>query len=192
MNELAVVDNDFIIHLSETEFKEKSVSDVVSCLFDEMQVDPIMHSLVYQHELNCDGVPDSAKNTALKLFEQKIIEIYHLTEIEKDEDKKSYYQAVFEEAYFGIHGKKVLFDIFKDWKAGTSLGETHSLALCAVIECGIFLSDDSDSVKISEYLRNKLAFETKIYNRKKACERAREIGQGKLDKCTRRAIAHKN
>ena len=51
----------------------------------------------------------------------------------------------------------LIFDTLEElwgfWAKRRSLGELHSLTMCAVCSCGMFLSDDKGSKRIKDYIK---------------------------------------
>lgn len=192
MQKEAAIDNDFVMHLAEIDnwSKEDHLNNVMT-MFDELDVIPIMHELVYNKEL-CGGPDTTCKNNALSFFVNDIINVKYLSEIIDNQSKRQYYEIVFKEIYYDFKGNlpSNIKDIFKDWKNKASLGETHTVVMCFIMGCSIFLSDDDDSKKLSQVLKNKKSFKLDVYDRKKACDRIKELGAGVLNKKDRRILSH--
>ena len=191
--ESAAVDTDFILHLVETE----GISDInaaVSLLFEELNIIPLMHELVYDNELNCHGSTLGVSQVkALELFSLGLIHVKPLNDIIRAPGAEAYYKILFEEIYYKFSGSTLpSIDLFSEWVTTSSLGEVHSVVMCFFIGCGIFLSDDRKARSLKTYLINGTAgFEISIYSRQMACERAKEIGTGKLSRNLRRALSHR-
>lgn len=193
MQKEAAVDNDFVTHLSEIDnWEQKKLMETVKLLFDELNISPVMHELVYTNELNVLSDSSNIKK-ALLFFENGIIKQKKIYDFLDTESKRKYYEMVFKEVYRDFKGNlpDSIKDIFKDWKKRASLGETHTVVMCFMINCDIFLSDDSGSETLAKILRSKKAFDVKVYNREKACERLKEIGSTAINKTDRRVLKHK-
>ena len=188
----AAIDNDFVMHLAEIDnWSKEEHLNYVRLMFEELGVSPIMHELVYANELY--GGPDTwVKTKALLFFENDNIKQKMLDSIADSQAKRNYYKMIFEEIYRDFRGElsPEIQDVFKDWKSNSSLGETHTVVMCFMLECGIFLSDDNDAKRMALIINRKRSFDLKVYNRREACERIMEIGSAQLNKETRRRLSH--
>lgn len=189
---LAAVDNDFVLHLVETDNLPTDVFAAISMLFDELNVNPVMHELVYKNELNCNGATlSSSQQNALKLFSLGTIQVKLLADIISAPGADVYYAILFKEIY-NKFSKKPLpsMNVLTDWVTQSSLGEVHSVVMCFFVDCGIFLSDDREAQALKTYLNESTGFVINIYNRRMACERAKEIGSGEFPRKVRKALSH--
>lgn len=189
----AAIDNDFVMHLAEIDnWKQSELENVINTVFSETQVFPIMHELVYKHELD-GGAESKYKSVALDFFAHGVMNIKRIDEFLDTEDKKIYYGYVFKEIYNDLKGCVPIdiTDVLQEWKSSSSFGETHTAAMCVIIGCGIFLSDDNDSKELQGILKDKLAFDMKVYNRDEICGQIASSGKGIINKKTRNIIKHK-
>lgn len=190
MKKVAAVDNDFVMHIAETEFKDRNLVDVVSTMFSDMNVEPIMHELVYKHELE-GGADSRGKPIALNFFSEGIISQKLVADFLDSDSKKNYYKTVLKKLYYDFKGPlpSSISDILSDWVSSASLGETHTMAMCAMIKCGIFLSDDKGSRELAHILKRQYAFNVKTYNREEAIKYMTELGTS-IKKHDRNALKH--
>ncbi len=189
----AAVDNDFICHLAEIEWKNKdtNLSDIVEMLFQDMNVKPIMHEFVYKYELDDDGNIDRIRRQAKEFFDREIVSIKRNDDYLITKEQKIYYEYVFKEIYREFIGEVPIRDIWNGWIKKASLGETHTVVMCSFVGCGIFLSDDKGSILLKQIIKDKFNFEICIYDRDKAVEMAKQSGHSKMNKGIRRALTHK-
>lgn len=190
--DLAAVDNDFVLHLVETNNLAIDVFTAISMLFDELNINPIMHQLVFQNELECKGaILNQTQQNALKLFSKRIILVKNLSDIISGPGRSTYYKFLFTEIYNKFSEDPLpSIDILSDWVSQSSLGEVHSVVMCFFVNCGIFLSDDKKARALKTYLTEYTSFEINIYNRQMACARAKEIGNGQVSRKIRKALSH--
>lgn len=190
MKKVAAVDNDFVMHIAETEIKDRNLDDVVSTMFSDLKVEPIMHELVYKYELE-GGADSKGKTIALNFFSEGIISQKLMADFLDSESKKNYYKTVLKKIYYDFKGPlpSSISDILIDWASSASLGETHTMAMCAMINCGIFLSDDKGSSKLAHILKRQYAFDVKTYNREEAIKYMTELGTS-IKKHDRNALKH--
>lgn len=186
----AAIDNDFVMHLAEIDWTLKELDEKVRLYFFGMEVCPIMHELVYTHEME-GGADFKDKTRALSFFQENIIQIKEMNSFLETDAKKQYYEIVFKEIYRDFKGilPEGIKDILKDWKSRASLGETHTVTMCFVLGCDVFLSDDDDSKELAKILKSKQAFSIRVYTRGEAME-ALKKDFSKLNKHDRRALKH--
>lgn len=151
-NSTAIVDNDFINHLAGSRIADDLLVCSLLVIFNSLSLVAAIHPLVYDKEL----FPQTDR---IKLLFQKEV-IRRLTfddAFEQDSDKETYYCYLVAELYSYLNGYSLPVagrEVLNYWKRRESLGEVHSLSLCLVCDCGIFLSDDSDSKRLAEYINH--------------------------------------
>lgn len=122
-----------------------------------------MHPLVYDKEV--------LKNNEIvkTIFENEIIKVPELTDVyQNSEDKRAYYVVMVRELFkkmFGVDLEAGEEDIFTYWKYQCSLGEIHSLAMCFVCGCHLFLSDDKGAKRLAVIIENDYLGNINVYNR---------------------------
>ncbi len=79
--------------------------------------------------------------------------------------------------------------VFTYWKRQSSLGEIHSISLCIITGCGVFLSDDNDSQYLANIIKNQFMQEISVYSRSDIADKMKE--QGLLNSNKRKVFAHK-
>ncbi len=189
---LAVVDNDFLNHLVETKNLSIDIKEAIVLLFNELNVNPVMHELVYKNELFCGGAYiNTSQQKALELITEGIVSVVSLSSIISAPGAAVYYTILFEEIYNKFSEVPLpRINVLTDWRAKLSLGEVHSVVMCFFMKCGIFLSDDGDAQSLRQYLTESTGFTIDIYNREMACDRAKEIGSGNFPRKIRQALSH--
>lgn len=184
----AIIDTDFVIKLSEINRPLPDVHIIVKAVFAALALDVLMHPLVYEHEVL------QKNKKVLSFFENSIIGIPLLEEIlQNDPARVAYYEYVMPELYKAFHGIEIALPeaktIYTYWKSGESLGEIHSLTMCLLCGCGIFLSDDSDSKILQGIIRQKSLGLIQVYSRQEALSYCEE-GSLKISRSDRRAFSH--
>ena len=169
-NSTAIVDNDFINHLAGSRIADDLLVCSLLDIFNSLSLVAAIHPLVYDKEL----FPQTDR---IKLLFQKEV-IRRLTfddAFEQDSDKETYYCYLVAELYSYLNGYSLPVagrEVLNYWKRRESLGEVHSLSLCLVCDCGIFLSDDSDSKRLAEYIIRKSLGTVCVYNRKELIDKS--------------------
>lgn len=185
-----VTDNDFINHLSETKLPEETLIEKLKTIFSELGIVAIVHPLVYDNE-----VMHSNKRTAL-LFFKKVIQKVEFSDIfQGDETKKTYYIMLIKEIFKTFKGGKSLpisdEKILTSWLRQISLGEIHSIAMCLICDCNIFLSDDGDSKKLTQIIQDKFPNSIEVYNREELIDKHLLEGKTTIPRNVRRSLSHK-
>lgn len=183
----AVFDTDFTNHICETNLDIKKIVEILYKLLETMGLQGIMHPLVYEKELI------DPSDCARKLFEENIIMVPSFDEIfQQNSDKKTYYcDVLIPHLYKQMNGKTLPngWDVLNDWIAKQNLGEIHSISMCLICECGIFLSDDSDAKILRNLIHEQMPNSIKIYNRAEIMD---EFGKAAgISRSERKSIAHK-
>lgn len=175
----ALVDTDFVIHIARIKRDCEKICDLLREVFLRLEVDAAVHPLVYDHEM---PKTDEIIN---KFFDDDIIARPSFTEIfDGCDNKDAYYTYVVSELYCRFKGLYQesdyqgldYHDVYTYWEKGESLGEIHSIALCMVFCCGMFLSDDGDSKQIEKFAREVCTGTLRVYNRKDIISIAQEQG----------------
>lgn len=184
----AVVDNDFISHLAESRMTDERLIDVLNLVFCDMELAAAMHPLVYEYELLKDQ-----KRISL-LFSENLIYKANFTDIIQDDpDKKAYYIYLLKSLYHSLTGEKFPIpdeDIFTSWIRRKSLGEVHSIVMCLICGCGIFLSDDDDSKVLKMHMERMLIGTVAVYSRDEFIHIHMEKGKTKLNRKERQTLTH--
>ena len=166
MNPVAI-DNDFLVHLLDIK-KHPDLEQLIKRFFAALQVQVSMHPMVYQYETAILKNPLCAK-----LLADSTISIVQLDAIWAGKPGgKRYYSMMVQEIYKDFTGKKYpLPDVLGNWKAQCSLGEVHTVVMCAFLLWDCFLSDDNEAAsKLQVIVQNKLNWEVNIFSRKNRCE----------------------
>lgn len=185
----AFVDTDFILHIAGIHKSDIEICCMLKTVLLRLEVFAAVHPLVYENEL-------PKTNTIVnKFFEEEIIAKPTLQEIFKNnQEKTDYYAFVFSTLLSRFSGIHTVYDyetVKSYWKRGQSLGEIHSIAMCIVYNCGLFLSDDSDSKKILAQAQDICLPYLKVYNRKDIISVAQTEGyQLFSSRHERQAFAH--
>ncbi len=194
-NDVALIDNDFIQQLAGLNYEDEKWLKMLSAMFVGLGCKAGIHELVYDNEMMDDGAPARAKGRIHFLCDNQVVEIMPLDEIKNNILKKKYYEMVFKEIYKEFHGDVIEIDIFNDWKKKCSLGEIHSLTMCASEGYGIFLSDDHGSKKIAEVINARFVHgekAIKVYDRKEAVDKLQQNDIVHIPKHERKMIKRKN
>lgn len=184
----AAIDNDFINHLVETKFDDEKLVAVLSIVFSELNLSAIMHPLVYEKELLKD-------NARIKLlFGSNVVSNVSFDDIlQNDAARKDYYIYLVTELYRSLNGDELPAigeDVFAYWAHKKSLGEIHSIAMCLICECGVFLSDDKDSKALKRYVERSSIGKVDVYNREEFINKHMQEGITKINRKARQALAH--
>ena len=184
----AAIDNDFLAHALEIRKPPDEVVRILSAVFRDLKVFPIMHPLVYDKEAQ------KGKPLIRQIFAQ-VIRVLSFEDIhENDPNKMQYYEFLVCELYnklFGLPLNLKNCDVYTYWRRQSSLGEIHSLAMCLLCNCGIFLSDDEDSKRLQRIVEQCFASHITVYDRQEVREAisAREHSVSRLDL---RLFSHKS
>jgi hypothetical protein len=141
-----------------------------------------MHELVHKHEVI------APTTTIQAIFDNKIVHILEFIAALSLEEKE-YYKMIVSELYNRFRGSSFpVNNILSDWKAGESLGEVHSIAMCVFFEYDMFLSDDHESKALSHIAKEAFSGIPNIrtFNRQDALK---EINN--LSRKQKRALGHK-
>ena len=143
MPKRAAIDTDFLTHLAGI----RNIDDVYALIvrfFIAMDVEVIMHPLVYEHEKS-----PTANPIIDKLFAEGIILVPALQDIlDAKPGGRLMYEGMVMQMYGDYTGKKYpLSDVCSGWQKGCSLGEVHSAVMCVFLGCEYLFSDDMGAVR---------------------------------------------
>lgn len=187
-NSTAIVDNDFINHLVGSRLADDLLVRALLDIFNSLSLVAAIHPLVYDKEL----FPQTDR---IKLLFQKEV-IRRLTfgdAFEQGSDEETYYCYLVGELYVHLNGCSLPVagrEVLSYWKRRESLGEVHSLSLCLVCGCGIFLSDDSDSKRLAEYIIRKSLGTVCVYNRKELIDKSINEAATQIPRKIRQSLGH--
>ncbi len=184
----AVLDNDFINHIVETDMTADRIVDLFTMLFSELEIDAVVHPLVYTNEVF------HTNKLVCRLFDENVIKRPSFEDIFlSSEAREDYYLYLVEELYHTNYG--CYFPVSKEqilsyWKKKQSLGEIHSLAMCLLCGCDIFLSDDDDSKKLRNSIQYKIPNTITVYDRKEWLVYYKENGGTYIKRSDRKKLGH--
>lgn len=180
----ALVDNDFVGHVSEINRPQAEVADITKRILSNLGVVAVMHPLVYDNEL-------LKTERTLFLFAESVFHQTSFLEIfQGDKNKEAYYCFLVPELYKKLNGTSYNAtgqSVLTCWVRRESLGEIHSMATCLVCGCGIFLSDDGDSKQLSEIIKTQYSDTISVYNREDVVKR---IPSESVPRAERRIFSH--
>lgn len=181
------IDNDFLQKALEMQREEERIIYILSKLFQCIGHNPVIHPLVFQKEVMHNSITE-------KLFAQQIIGTPTWEEIHQNNEAKiQYYTYMLLELYnkfWGVPLDLGKSTVFTYWKREKSLGEIHSLAMCLLCNCGMFLSDDDDSQRISKLIESYFNKKIVVYTRENVSDIARNNGI-ELSRSDLRSFAHR-
>lgn len=184
----AAVDTDFVNHVAEITLTDPEPIKLLNSILTKAQLNAIIHPLVYEHEI----LQDDRK--ILKFFVEGVIAQPTFDDIfQGNTDREAYYRYLFPELYNTLHGEAPFppgCNILTYWKRKMSLGEIHSVTMCLVCGCGIFLSDDGDSKRLAQTVKQRAMGHIDVYNRSEILTFSQKISGSNLPKKERRAFAH--
>lgn len=178
------IDNDFLSHLLEIK-KHPDLPGLISSFFEALSVFPVMHPLVFEREAKV--FPNKTRDV---LFDRGIISSENLIDILKAQNGgEQYYSMMVRDIYRQFKGKDFpCNNPMTDWVAGQSLGEVHTVVMCAFLLYDCFLSDDGDAAcKLQGIVNRRLNWKINIYSRRDRCELLRT-----KDKANRRGLTSKD
>lgn len=184
----AAVDNDFINKGAQIRTGTMSPEDMLREIFSALQIHGIMHPLVYEKELLKEAPGIKA------IFDKNVVEYVSFDDIfQGDEGKRAYYMFLVPELYNALMGKKFPEDkdVFTFWIRQNSLGEIHSVSMCLVSECAVFLSDDGDSKALKNIVNQRAMGAIEVFNRNEIVEKYQASGVNGLKRTDRKAFTHK-
>lgn len=184
----AVVDNDFINHVCESRIDDNRVISILTTMLSELDLTAAIHPLVYDKEVLKTNL------RIMNLFHKNIIYKATFTDIfQRNTTKEAYYSYLVRELYRSISGEEFPPEpnmVMYYWKTQSNLGEVHSISMCLVCGCGIFLSDDSDSKKLQAYIKKKSLGSINVYNRSELIDKHMKEGSTTFPRTERKSLAH--
>lgn len=184
----AVIDNDFIGHVTDSHLTDDTLSKTLSVIFSELGLFVVVHPLVYDNEVQQE------KPRIQLLFQKKLLSVADFSDIFlNDPDRKAYYLYLVKELYHGLYGRCFPFcdeEILTRWIRRQSLGEIHSISMCLVCKSGIFLSDDGDARRLKSFIERKSMGSISIYNRSELVDRHMQEGITKIPRLERKSLTH--
>lgn len=183
------VDTDFVNHMVETKISDEEICRYWKLALDELSLTAIVHPMVLQHEFM---LPLSA--SVQKLFDEHVVSKVDFTDIfQGDREKEAYYIFLVKELYF--HLKSISYPIPEqriliEWKRKQSLGEIHSVAMCLVCGCGLFLSDDNDSKHLRRIIEQNMLGVIEVYSREEFFEHHSKNSSVRIPRKVRRSLTH--
>ncbi|MFI3170249.1 MAG: hypothetical protein R3Y06_09930 [Faecalibacterium sp.] len=188
-NHHAVIDNDFLDHLSTTRIRgltDAQHLELFKTFFDALSIIPIVHPLVLQYEILAD------KDSIRPFFENNIVHPVSKDDIlQNDPERALFYEVTVKDLYQKLTNELFpceITDIWTDWIRGYSLGEVHSVVMCLLCNCTIFLSDDGDSKELQRIIETQSLGKVEVLNR---AEVISKLPDGTFNKKTRSALTHK-
>lgn len=187
---IALIDNDYIQHLMQINLENEELwLNLIQRLFSALGYKIKIHELVYKNELMDKGTSENMKKKSRNLVNNEIVTIACVEEIRTDYMQKMYYEMIFEEICRYILGEMPVGNVWTEWRRKSSLGEIHSLSMCATLGYDLFLSDDSDSKEIMRFIDEKFVDQNiKVFNRNDSMELALESNGTSFSKNERRLI----
>lgn len=184
----AAVDNDFLNHILESNIEEDRIIEILNLIFAELSLVAVVHPLVYDKELQLNDPKVS------RLFSEGLLNKVEFSDIfSNDKEKKAYYIFLVSELFNSLKGYSIPAtgdNILSYWVRKKSLGEVHTVAMCLVCGCGIFLSDDGDSKKLKRHVGLKSLGKIDVYNREEFLDKHIREGTTRISRDERRSLAH--
>ncbi|MBQ7628147.1 MAG: hypothetical protein IJS85_04265 [Clostridiales bacterium] len=182
----ALIDNDFLVKLTEIKGTTQEVVSLISRAFNDANLEVRMHELVYINEFGLIALKEPAKS----IFEECVIGKLLMSDIFADSNKKKYYEFCVKELYFRKNQQFFPFDDITVWKRKANLGEIHSVSACLTCSYGLFLSDDNDSKELNRIVREThLGESIRIYDREEFINNM--IKSGSLNSKEKHKFKHK-
>lgn len=179
----AAIDADFLNHIVEINRPAPEIAKILSKILSALGVVAVIHPLVREKEIKLQ--PDKVKH----LLSNSVILSPSFKDIFQDDaSKKDYYKLLVRELYRKLSGNILDTgdqDVLTYWITGKSLGEVHSVSMCLICGCGIFLSDDNDSKYLKKIVEADRLGSIDVYDRK---EILNQIGREVLIRSERRAF----
>lgn len=184
----AVLDADFIIHISEMERPPAHAAAILDDILSALDLRAVVHPLVYDKEINRDN-----PTVAALIAENVVCPLAFDRDVFRgDAEKEAYYRYLVPELYRRLTGDSlpVDADVLTFWKRQSSLGEIHSVAMCLICQFGLFLSDDGDSKALKQIVEHQTLGQINVYNRQEILKQYVDAGEPALSRADRRAFAH--
>ena len=184
----AIIDNDFVNSLAESRLTDETFLAALRTVFSDLNLQAVMHPLVWEHELL-----QKRPRIALMIREQIIRKAEFLDIFQGDPSKKAYYIYLVKELYASLTGDRFPAAdemLLQYWVRRMSLGEVHSIAMCLVCGCGIFLSDDGDAKALKRHIEKRALGSVTVYNRAEFLRKHAAEGERSLDRHDLRSLSH--
>ena len=169
------IDYDFLNHLVEIK-NHKDPYNLILLFFKALEVAPEMHPLVHEREAR----PYMGK-LALCLFDSGIISVPELSAIWRSQPGgQRYYEIMVRKVYKDFMGEEYPCPrVCIDWKTQSSLGEVHTVVMCAFLKQDCFLSDDKRAARdLGKIVRKILMEPVNILNRVDCCNYLKQEKRG--------------
>lgn len=183
----AIIDADFVIKISSMEKPTEEIIRISQEIFDSLHMKVFIHPLVRKNELPLE------REAISQILSSNVIQSPEFMELfQGDPDKEAYYCYIVPELFKILTGEEFpdVQRVFTYWVRKKSLGEVHSVSLCIVCGCGIFLSDDYDSKYLEQIVRERMLGNLHVYNRQEVIARYMETEAPRLDRAERRSFSH--
>ena len=188
---VAAIDNDFLNHLLEIK-AHPNLLGLIQRFFSALQVNAVMHPLVLHNEAEI-----TSNTTRIALFSSgTITEVDMDSSLFSDESKKQYCYMLIKVIYKDFTGEEYpCEDVINGWVSQKSLGEVHTVVMCALLYYECFLSDDHDAAKyLQGIVDRRLNWKVNIYNRQNRCDYIKNLPSELKADLTRdeiRMLSHK-
>ena len=169
MFQKVAIDNDFLQHLAGTHGDAEAVRDMIRRFFQDLEYEPLLHELVYRHEVILKSHPVIERLLAEK--DVRIAPLFPATEPDAEEPilpsdaEKVWYEYLVEEIYKNFMGESYPCDVCSGWKAGKSLGEVHCVVMCFSMNLPCLLSDDKGAKALRNIADSMLGKKVSIFSR---------------------------
>lgn len=183
----AAVDNDFLNHIAETKLPREDIVRILAEVFSGLRVSGIIHPLVFEKEVL------SSDSTISYIFEQGIIGQPPFEDIFGcDKNKEKYYCYLIPELFKSLTGQAFPDpqNVCTYWVRQQSLGEIHSVGMCLICNCGVFLSDDNDSKALRNIVEAHSLGRINVYNRSDAIAQYEKCECAVLNRKEKRVFSH--
>jgi hypothetical protein len=173
MPKIAVIDTDFLNHLSELNNHDNAF-DLIVRFFDALNYKVLIHPLVHKHEKKPGANP-----LVKRLFAEGIVTVSDfLDAVVNDSIEKKQYEFVVRQVYRYFTGSDFPnIDLFTQWKKNDDFGEVHSAAMCVTLGCDYLLSDDKKVIRHIGGITKRVAQKfIHVYDRKQCCDIVKESG----------------
>lgn len=183
----AVIDTDFINRVAEIRKPAAEVANLLNKFLSSVNLAAVIHPLVYTHEIIAPN------ETVEGFFKTGVIARPSFSDIfQGDSSKEEYYKFLVLELYkacFGAPPFDAAADILSCWKAKANLGEVHSIVMCLICGCSIFLSDDSDAKEVAKTARAHSIKPIQVHNRSEFADFAKAAASN-ISQKERKIFAH--
>ena len=180
----ALIDNDFLEHIVEINRGPEEKVEMMKKAFRSLSISAAMHPLVFEKEL-------VKAQTRLCFFDTGVVDRLLFSDcFAEDSDEESYYCWLVPELYKKFMGKELGAehkDVLTYWISHESFGEVHSMAMCLVCGCAMFLSDDRGSKMLRGIIEREYSETIRVYNRK---DFVAQMPDGVFSRSERKSFSH--